>query len=175
MFTRKILCGWSLKYFFVVAFLCAMMMEKKERNGKIWAMKRKRWKVRDRVIFFSFWTQHKNWCEPQIHLWNESKRIFTFYATSCAIWGPRLTWEQLSLGELSSSWVQCMIAKYLIIRFQVNVSINYWILLPPLREKPFYDFISFSIIFVVWNKLRFCCFLLSLQTILRCKTSTMER
>lgn len=45
--------------------------------------------------------------------------------------------------------VQCMIAKYLIIRFQVNASINYWILLPELPR--FYDSISFSIIHLLFG------------------------
>lgn len=86
-------------------------------------------------------------CEPQIRLKIESNRsehkrriCATFswlFASSSAGAQPRL------------ARVQCMIAKYLIIRFPVNASINYWMLL--LEHLRFYDSISFSIIHLLFG------------------------
>lgn len=68
-----------------------------------------------------------------------------------AIW-----WVATKLKERTSAMYDCKVFNYSL--FPVNVSINYWILLLPELEKPFYDFISFSIIYLLFaNKLIFLC------------------
>lgn len=56
--------------------------------------------------------------------------------------------------HLQQNWTKCMIAKYLIIPsslFQVNISINYWILLPQSASLFTISFHFQQYIFVVWE------------------------